>query len=79
MVEKGACANSRAHVDAVNEHGNTPLFTAVFNYKTDGSVIELLRQYGADPFINNNYGQSPFGLAKLIANYNVSKFFSDLT
>jgi bifunctional non-homologous end joining protein LigD len=35
-----------AAVDCTNRHGNTPLFTAVFNSRGDGSVIELLRASG---------------------------------
>lgn len=67
-----------AEIDACNSHGNTPLFNAVFNYTDDGSVIEILRKHGADPYKSNSYGQTPIGLARLIANYDVAKFFEDL-
>src|SRR4051794_6384807 len=33
-----------ADVHLTDEHGNTPLFTAVFNSKGDGELIALLRQ-----------------------------------
>lgn len=72
LIEAGA------EIDACNLHGNTPLFNAVFNYTTDGSVIELLRKHKANPYKSNNYGQTPVGLARLIANYDVAKFFEDL-
>ena len=65
-------------VDPVNSFGNTPLFTAVFNYRGDASVIELLRDRGADPLRKNESGQTPVGLARLIANYDVGRFFTDL-
>ncbi len=41
--------DSGADVDAMNLHGNTPLFTAVFNSGGRGEMIELLRAGGADP------------------------------
>jgi ankyrin repeat protein len=69
---------SGAQVDAVNRHGNTPLFDAVFNSRGRGERIELLRAAGADPRHANAAGQSPLGLARLIGNYHVSKYFDDL-
>jgi uncharacterized protein len=83
-AQEGAVAVARlllrygADVDPVNTHGNTPLFTAVFNSRGDGSVIELLRAAGADPHRKNLSGQSPIGLARLMGNYNVARFFADL-
>ncbi len=74
-----ALLNARAHVDAVNSYGNTPLWTAVFNSRGDGDLIDLLRRHGADPRHANNSGQTPLGLAHLIANYDVAQFFADLT
>lgn len=67
-----------AQVDAVNRDGNTPLFTAVFNSRGRGDLIKLLRHHGADPWHPNGTGQTPIGLAHLIANYDVAQFFADL-
>ncbi|GAA3032301.1 ankyrin repeat domain-containing protein [Actinokineospora globicatena] len=67
-----------APVDAVNEYGNTPLFVAVFNSRGHGEAIALLRAHGADPAKVNNAGQTPLGLARLIANYDVRRFFADI-
>jgi ankyrin repeat protein len=67
-----------AQVDAMNQFGNTPLFTAVFNSRGNGSVINLLRDRGADPHRANQSGQTPVGLARLIGNYDVAQFFDDL-
>ncbi|TMK19285.1 MAG: ankyrin repeat domain-containing protein [Actinobacteria bacterium] len=68
-----------ANVDAVDALGNTPLWVAVFNSRGEGDAITLLRRYGADPFKKNNDGQTPLGLARLIADFDVAQFFTDLT
>jgi uncharacterized protein len=67
-----------AQVDATDSNGNTPLFKAVFSYRGNGDAIQLLRSFGANPNLPNNYGVSAAGLARSIANYDVAKFFSDL-
>src|SRR5438309_11499733 len=40
-------------------HGNTPLWTAVFNSRGDGDVIRLLRSHGADSRHVNAAGRTP--------------------
>lgn len=67
-----------AGVDPVNRHGNTPLWDAVFNSRGRGDLINLLREWGADPYRENNHGQTPLGLARLINNYDVAQYFADL-
>jgi ankyrin repeat protein len=67
-----------AEIDAKDAHGNTPLFRAVFEYKENGDTIRLLRARGADPLSKNKHGQTPAGLARLVANYNVKQYFEDL-
>jgi len=67
-----------AELDSTNTYGNTPLLVAVFNSGGNGDVIKLFRARGADPFRENNNGQTPIGLARLIANYDVAQFFQDL-
>jgi ankyrin repeat protein len=67
-----------AEVDPVNTFGNTPLSVAVFNSKGRGDLIAFLRKRGADPFRANDYGKTPVGTARLIANYDVAQFFADL-
>jgi ankyrin repeat protein len=69
---------SGAKVDSVNRYGNTPLWTAVFDSKGRGGVIELLRGAGADPKHFNRAGQTPVGLARLIGNLDVAQFFVDV-
>jgi ankyrin repeat protein len=67
-----------ASVDLEDAFGNTPLFIAVFNSVGRGELIQLLRSYAADPLHANASGQTPVGLARLIANYDVARFFSDV-
>jgi len=72
LLERGA------DVGLADRHGNTPLFKAVFNSRGEGSLIKLLRAAGADPLRVNKSGQTPTGLARLIGNYDVARFFADV-
>lgn len=67
-----------ARVDPVNSYGNTPLWTAVFNSRGNGDVIDVLRTHGADPWHRNKAGATPVTLARMIANYDVAQYFADL-
>jgi ankyrin repeat protein len=67
-----------AEVDRKNRYGNTALSVAVFNSRGRGELISLLRIHGADPLSENASGQTPLGLARLIANYDVAQYFADL-
>ena len=58
-----------------DSYGNPPLWTAVFNYREDGTMIQMLLLHGADPLAPNNNGKTPRELAHLIANYDVRKYF----
>lgn len=73
-----ALLDGGANVDPVNRHGNTPLWTAVFNARDDGSLIRLLRNRGADPAKPNLAGRTPLQLARTIANSPVAEHFDDL-
>ena len=64
-----------AEVDARNRYGNTSLWTAVFESRRRGELIELLRAAGADPHAVNRSGQNPLGLARRIAK---RQYFVDL-
>lgn len=68
-----------ARIDLRDSHGNTPLSTAVFNSRGDGAIIGMLRAAGADPRAPNNHGVSPVRLARTIANYDVARFFADVS
>lgn len=66
-----------AKVDNVDEHGNTPLFRAVFNSKGRPEVIRLLLEAGADKNLKNKHGVSPYELAGSIANFDINTFFNE--
>lgn len=72
LIEHGAEINAR-DID-----GNTPLFRAVYCYSNDGTMIELLREHGADPYSENNFGNSPIGLARRFGKKDIANYFNDL-
>jgi hypothetical protein len=41
-------------------------------------MIQLLRHHGADPAKSNRHGHTPVGLARLIGNYPIARWFADL-
>lgn len=67
-----------APVDATDEHGNTPLFKAVFASQGRGNLIALLLDAGADPNVVNRHGTSPRQLAAHIGNYDVTQYFGEI-
>ena len=64
-----------AIVDLKDINGNTALFRAIFSPQDSGDVISLLISAGADSGLKNNYGVSPYELAKQVTNYNLLQFF----
>ena len=56
---------SGAEIDVKDDYGNTPLSNAVYNSDVGNSenVIKLLLKKGADKYLKNNYGVSPYSLA----------------
>ncbi|WP_331740778.1 ankyrin repeat domain-containing protein (plasmid) [Streptomyces sp. NBC_00015] len=59
----GSLLAAGAEVDAPAEQGNTPLWQAVFTFRSDGAVLSLLVDAGADPDMDNLHGVSPRRLA----------------
>ncbi len=66
--------NNSASVDIKDGNGNTPLSNAVFYFTKDPTLIDLLLTKGANKYAENNYGVSPYSLAKSIANYPVFQY-----
>ena len=62
-----------ADVDAKNANGTTPLLMATGYYKP--SLITLLLEHGANKEEKNNFGVSPYSLAKTVVNYPLLQFF----
>lgn len=57
LLENGADPN------ILDEHDNSPLWTALFNSKGKFDLVRLLRLKGADPNPKNKHGRSPNDLA----------------
>ena len=56
LLQKGSDPNVQ------DIHGNTPLWTAIFNAKLptdEQGVVKLLLKHGADPDHVNKYGKTP--------------------
>ncbi|PTB97207.1 hypothetical protein C9994_03925 [Marivirga lumbricoides] len=60
LLDKGADPNIK------DEHGNSPLWTALFNAKGNFETVKVLRSHGADPTPKNIHGRSPNDMAKTI-------------
>lgn len=67
-----------ADIEAKDRHGNTPLMRAVSTSRGKGEMIKLLRQWGADPYAKNSYGICPVESARMVANFDIAQYFSDL-
>jgi len=67
--------NSR--IDHEDVYGNTPLLTAVFHFKDNLKIIDLLLKNGADPFHENKSGVSPYSFAAKTKKKKVIDFFDE--
>ncbi|MBO1739535.1 ankyrin repeat domain-containing protein [Leifsonia sp. TF02-11] len=70
-----ALLDAGADLEIENAWGNTPLWSATFNSRGDGRIIEALLERGADPDHRNAAGNSPRTLAARVANYDLQRFF----
>lgn len=67
--------NYGADVNLKDNNGNTPIFDAVFNTKGVDGMILLLKENGADPSIENNYGISPKEIVETSDNFKFPLIF----
>jgi len=70
LLEKGANPNLQ------DIHGNSPLWTAVFNSMDEKGVVRLLLKYGADVNLKNKYNKTPRELFQTI--YSTDLMSSDV-
>lgn len=66
FLDKGADPNLQ------DIHGNTPLWTAVFNSKENKGVVQLLLKFNANPDIKNKYEKTPRTMYETIYNTDIS-------
>ena len=50
----------------LDKHGNSPLWTAVFNARGEYKMVEILMNFNAEINIKNLYGKSPLDFASQI-------------
>lgn len=55
-----------ANPNIKDAHGNSPLWTALFNAKGNFETVMVLRTHGADPTPKNLHGRSPNDMAMTI-------------
>lgn len=58
--------NGGGDLSICDEHGNEPLWTAVFNAKGKYDLVKLYMKYNANPGHKNTYGKSPLDFAQQI-------------
>jgi ankyrin repeat protein len=73
LIDNGAI------VDVQDNHGNTPLWRAVFSSQGRREMIETLLRAGANPNRANRHGVSPKELAQNIANYDVAGILAEFS
>ncbi|MCE9539571.1 MAG: ankyrin repeat domain-containing protein [Bacteroidetes bacterium] len=67
LLDKGA------NLELTDTHGNTPLWTAVFNAKGDATVADLYIQKGANLNHLNKHQRTPRQMAETFGGFNLTK------
>ena len=65
-----------ADVNLKDNNGNTPIFDAVFNTNGFNDIILMLKENGANPSLENNYGISPKEIAETSDNFKFPHIFN---
>jgi len=68
---------SGAEIDPQDVFGNTPLWRAVFTFKGDPKIINILLSHGADKYRKNYSDISPVDLANTIGDQEILKLLSE--
>jgi ankyrin repeat protein len=77
LAEVTACIlEHHGNPNAADEHGNTPLWAAVFSARSDYQVVQLLVDAGADPTTKNRHGKSPMDFAQQIKDEALQRMLS---
>ena len=71
LLENGANPN------LLDEHENSPLWTAIFNSRGKFDLVRLLRLKGADPSPKNKHGRSPNDMAMSIYNKEIDEIIKE--
>ena len=66
LIEHGA------DVELSDNHGNTPIWTAIFNSQGDYSLVKLLISKGANLDMENKHNMTPRQLAEQIAGFDLN-------
>jgi ankyrin repeat protein len=66
LLDKGAS------LEIADMHGNTPIWTAIFNSKGDYSLVKLYVSKGANLDIENKHNMTPRKLANKIAGFDLN-------
>lgn len=66
-----------ANPNILNEHENTPLWTALFNAKGRFELVKLLMINGANPTLKNKYGTSADDMAIKIYNKTIDELIQE--
>jgi ankyrin repeat protein len=66
LLDKGA------NLELADIHGNTPIWTAIFNSKGDYSLVKMYLSNGANLDIENKHNMTPRKLANTIAGFDLN-------
>jgi uncharacterized protein len=60
--------------NAIDKHGNGPLWTAVMQARGNNDIVELLLAAGADAHAKNVHGRSPHDMAATLGDGSLTSF-----
>ena len=69
-----ALLHAGADPNAIDKHGNGPLWTAVMQARGDNKIVKLLLAAGADAHAKNVHGRSPHDMATTLGSGSLEPF-----